>query len=146
MASPLTWTLFLPVVMAPLDVRFTSIGYNCCKCCPGQFEHIHFQNFGSSPVNITGWRIRSAATGDSFTFPSATAQPYTTSVNTEMTLLTNNDTVNNITSFNWGKSYEEWPNSAGPGDAGYLYDNLDRLIATCHYTPTHDGSGDAPCQ
>lgn len=144
--SPLTWTIYLPLIARPPEVRFGIMGYDCCNGSRGQFEHVHFKNFGSTAINITGWKIYSPATGDSYTFPAASAPPFS-STNKEMTLNTNyTGNVDNVYVFNWNINTDEWPNAIGVVHYAYMYDAGRRLVATCAYTPANGDGGDANCQ
>jgi len=144
--NPLTWTVYLPLIAVPPNVHFAIIGYDCCNGSRGQFEHVHFKNFGSTAISITGWTIYSPATGDSYTFPAASAPPFS-STNKEMTLNTNyTGNVDNVYVFNWNINKDEWPNAIGVVHYAYMYDAGGHLVATCAYTPASGDGGDAPCQ
>ncbi len=109
------------------------------------YEHIHLYNCDSRPINVSGWKLKSLATGDIFTFPSYVANPgcggqVQFTVNTHVTGLEN--PAQGL--FTWGQpdSKEEWPDTGGTAE---LYDPSGAKKQTCTYVPDPTAS-DVPCQ
>ncbi len=111
------------------------------------YEHIHFVNCDSKPINVNGWKVKSLATGDVFTFPSYVAAPgcggqVQFTVNTHTTGLENPN--NGLFGWDQPPSKEEWPDTGGKAE---LYDATGAKKQTCTYQSTADPTlSDVPCQ
>ena len=81
-------------------------------------EYVVIWNRGSSPVDMTGWKLKDRA-GHTFTFPSFVLGP-----NKKVTIYTGSGT-NTSTKLYWGRNRAVWNND---GDTAYLYDSNGNLI------------------
>ncbi|HDN17806.1 MAG TPA: DUF1669 domain-containing protein [Candidatus Bathyarchaeota archaeon] len=81
-------------------------------------EYVVIWNRGTSPVDMTGWRLKDRA-GHTFTFPSFVLGP-----NKKVAIYTGSGT-NTSTKLYWGRNRAVWNNN---GDTAYLYDSNWNLI------------------
>ena len=77
-------------------------------------EYAVIKNTGSSPVNLSGWRLNAGAPGQDFYFPSHTLNPG------ESCRVYTNESHPETCGFSFGEESAIWANS---GDCGHLYDN-----------------------
>jgi len=126
-------------------VRFTHVGYNTGLYPDNRYEHIHLCDSSGSMTDLSGWRISSPATGDSFVFPAgAKAKECTpateTTVNTHV--VGNED---NVRTFSWRKppGQNEWPDNGG---VAHLYNASNELVDVCTYTSSRWDDGNAKCK
>ncbi|MDE3091966.1 MAG: hypothetical protein KGJ80_21545, partial [Chloroflexota bacterium] len=144
--SVLTYTVFLPLVLkAAPSIRFTIVGYDT-SFVGELYEHIHFCDTTGGSKDISGWRIHSIYTNDTYIFASGVKAQNCPSETTLNTSYATN--VDNISIFNWGKSVgtNEWPDGAGVTYRAYLYDASSQVAAECTYIPAPPGDdGNANC-
>ena len=126
-------------------VRFTHIGYNTGLFPDNRYEHVHLCDSSGSLTDLSGWRIYSPATGDSFVFPrGAKARECTptaeTTVNTHV-----GGNEDNVRTFTWGKPMgrNEWPDNGG---VAHLYNAGNELVGVCTYTTSWLDGGNATCK
>lgn len=126
-------------------VRFTHIGYNTGNQSDNRYEHVHLCDSSGTRADISGWRIYSPATGDSFVFPTGAkageCTPATeTTVNTHA--VGNED---NVRTFSWRKPIgkDEWPDKGG---MAHLYNASNQLVGVCTYTSSWLDGGNAECK
>jgi len=99
------------------------------------YEHISLVNCGSTLVNVANWKIKSVATGDSYTLPSYVARP---GCQPQFRFTVNRHRAGNESDqqgiFTWDQpaSRAEWPNQPGRVE---LYDSTGALQAACGYQP-----------
>ncbi len=144
--TTLTPTAFLPLLLVVQSgIRVFLVGFD--PAGGEAYEHIHLINCDTKPVDVTGWRVRSPATGDVFVFPSYMANPGCVgavqfTVNTHVTGF--EDPSKGL--FTWGQplSREEWPNGGGSAE---VYDASSALVERCAYNPADLAApGDAYCR
>jgi len=85
-----------------------------------QDEWVKISNTGSSPVSLTGWKIKDKGSKHTYTFPSYTLTPGAT-----VTLYTEKGT-NTATELYWQLGSPIWNND---GDIAHLYDDSGKLIS-----------------
>jgi len=134
--SPAT-TPTTAVIATTGDIRFFIVGYSPEYCGPRECEHIHLLNCDSKPINVTGWTIKSIATGDLFTFPDYIAAPGCEQTQAQFTVNThvvgNEDSLAGIFTWNLPLSVEEWSPMGGKAE---LRDSVGNLVTTCTYAAT----------
>lgn len=86
-------------------------------------EHLLLRNQGSAPVEMTNWVLKDRA-GHCLLFPRFVFQP-----GTEVRVWTKRGD-NSLTDLYWGHEAPLWNNT---GDAAYLYDSQEHLIASFEY-------------
>lgn len=85
-----------------------------------QDEWVKISNTGSSPVSLTGWKIKDEGSKHTYTFPSYTLTPGAT-----VTLYTEKGT-NTATELYWQLGSPIWNND---GDIAHLYDDNGKLVS-----------------
>jgi hypothetical protein len=84
-------------------------------------EWVKISNKGSSPVSLSGWKIKDEGSKHAYTFPS-----YTLDSGNTVTVYTEEGT-NSATELYWQLENPIWNND---GDKAYLYDNTGELVST----------------
>ena len=124
-------------------VHFTHIGYNTGLFPDNRYEHVHLCDSSGSMTDVSGWRIYSPATGDSFVFPvGARAKECTTETTLNTHVVGNED---NVRTFSWRKplGQNEWPDNGG---VAHLYNASNELVDVCTYTSSRWDGGNAKCK
>lgn len=85
-----------------------------------QEEWVQISNTGSSPVSLSGWKIKDDGSKHTYTFPSYTLSPEAT-----VTVYTEKGT-NSATELYWQLGSPIWNND---GDTAYLYDGSGKLVS-----------------
>ena len=126
-------------------VHFTHIGYNTGMQPDNRYEHVHLCDSSGKRTDISGWRLYSPATGDSFVFP-AGARAGECTATTETTVNTHvGGNEDNVRTFSWRKpmGQNEWPDNGG---VAHLYDASNQLVGVCTYTSSWFDGGNAQCK
>jgi hypothetical protein len=82
---------------------------------------VKISNKGSSPVSLSGWKIKDEGSKHAYTFPS-----YTLDSGNTVTVYTEEGT-NSASELYWQLENPIWNND---GDKAYLYDNTGELVST----------------
>jgi hypothetical protein len=126
-------------------VGFTHIGYNSGTQPDNRYEHVHLCDSSGKRTDISGWRLYSPVTGDSFVFPTG-ARAGDCTPNTETTVNTHvGGNEDNQRIYSWRKPIgkDEWPDNGG---VAHLYNASDQLVGVCTYTTSWFDGGNAECK
>ena len=111
-------------VVAAANVVLTDVSFNGKVNAAEPDEYVEFQNQGSVPQNMAGWKIASVRGGQTYFFNGPTLQPgqicrlYTNEVHPEWCGLT------------WGKATAQWNNTA---DRANLIDPNGKVVSSIGY-------------